>query len=113
MSEAPNKMQEEYLQLHVIPFLQSERIPVFEASLHRLNVLVQMYQQLLYLNFPIGEGPKLSCMPGLAYTGAGMNLRNIEYHQSVAERHPNLVLKFVYLKDMDDFDPFNIREMME
>ena len=46
-------------------------------------------------------------MFGLADTRAGFNLVNLEYHQSVAERHPNLVLKFVYLKDIDDVDPFN------
>ena len=33
---------------------------------------------------------------------------NIEYHQSVAERHLKLVLKFAYLKDLDDVEPFNI-----
>ena len=27
--EAPKKMQEEYLQLHLIPYMQSDRIPVF------------------------------------------------------------------------------------
>ena len=37
-----------------------------------------------------------------------MNEGNIEYHQSVAEIHPNLVLKFAYLKDLEDVDPFNI-----
>ena len=41
-------------------------------------------------------------------TLAGLNLRNLECHQSVAEHHPNLVLKFAYLKDLDDVDPFNI-----
>ena len=33
---------------------------------------------------------------------------NIEYHKSVAELHPNLVLKSEYLKDLDDVYPFNI-----
>ena len=47
-------------------------------------------------------------MSGLADTGSGLNLGNLEYHQSVAERHPNLVLKFDYLKDMEDTDTFNI-----
>ena len=47
-------------------------------------------------------------MSGLADTGAGLNLGNIECHQSVAERHPNLVLKFTYLKGVDGMDPFNI-----
>ena len=41
-------------------------------------------------------------------TLAGLNLRNLEYHQSVVEHHPNLVLKFAYLKDLDDVDPFKI-----
>ena len=40
-----------------------------------------------------------------------MNEENIEYHQSVAERHPNLVFKLDYLKNLDDVDPFNIREV--
>ena len=32
----------------------------------------------------------------------------MDYHQSVAEFHLNLVLRFVNLKDLDDMDPFNI-----
>ena len=44
----------------------------------------------------------------LTDTGAGLNSVNLYYHQLVAEHHPNLVLKFAYLKDMDDVDPFNI-----
>ena len=47
-------------------------------------------------------------MSRLADTGAQLNLVNIEYPQSVAERHTNLVLKFSYFKDMEDVDPFNI-----
>ena len=41
-------------------------------------------------------------------TGVRLDLGHLEYHQSVAERHTNLVLKFAYLKDLDDVDPFNI-----
>ena len=33
---------------------------------------------------------------------------NIEYQKLSAERHPSLVLKFAYLKDLDDMDPLNI-----
>ena len=41
-------------------------------------------------------------------TGAGLDLVNLQYHQSVIERHSNLVLKFSYLKDLEDVDTFNI-----
>ena len=44
----------------------------------------------------------------LADTGARLNLGNIDYHQSVAERHLKLVLKSAYLKDLDDVDLSNI-----
>ena len=47
-------------------------------------------------------------MFGLDDTGAGFNLENMDYHHLVAERHPNLVLKFVYLKDLENVIPFNI-----
>ena len=47
-------------------------------------------------------------MFGLDDIGAWLNLVNLEYHQSVVEYHPSLVLKFVYLKDIEDMDPFNI-----
>ena len=67
-----------------------------------------MSQQLPYLNFPIGERSKSSYIYGLGDTGAGLNLGNIEYHQLLAKRHPNLVLKFAYLKDIGGVDPFNI-----
>ena len=111
MAEAPKKMQEEYLQLHFIPYIQSDRVPVFEASLRRSNLVVQISQQLPHLNLPIGEVPKLSYMSSLADIGAGLNLGNIEYHQSIAERHSNLMLKFSYLKGLEDLDTFNISEV--
>ena len=47
-------------------------------------------------------------MSGLANIGTGLNLVNIEYHQAVVDRHPNLVLKFAYLKNLYDVDTFNI-----
>ena len=67
-----------------------------------------MSHQLPYINFPMGEEKKSSYMSSLANTEAGLNLGNIYYHQSVSERHFNLVLKISYLKDMDEVDPFNI-----
>ena len=77
LSEEPNNMKEEYPQLYFIPYIQSERIPVFEASLRRSNTVVQMSQKLPHLNFPIGEGEKPSYMSGLADIGSGLNLVNI------------------------------------
>ena len=68
VAEAPNNTKEEYLQLHFIPSLQSERIPVFDESLRRSNAVVQMYQQLPHLKFLTGEGTKSSYMSGLADT---------------------------------------------
>ena len=70
----------QYLQLNFIPSLQSDIIPVSGASLHRSNGVVQLSHQLPHMNFPIGEGNKSSYMSGLADTGAGLNLMNIEYH---------------------------------
>ena len=60
------------------------------------------------MNLPIANVPKSSYMSGLDDTGAGLNLENIEEHQSVTEHHPDLVLKFSYLKDLEDMDIFNI-----
>ena len=51
---------------------------------------------------------KPSYMYELDNTVDGSNEGNMDYHQSVAERHHNLVLKFSYLKELDDVDPFNI-----
>ena len=47
-------------------------------------------------------------MSSLEEKGDRLNLGNIEYHQSVAEHHPNLVLKFEYLMYLEDVDLFNI-----
>ena len=47
-------------------------------------------------------------MFGLSDTRARLNLGNLDYHQSVAERQPNLVLKFAYLKEVDDVDELKI-----
>ena len=94
MVEALKKTQEEYLQLHFIPYMQSDTIAVFEKSLHRSNAMVQISHQLLYINLIIVKGPKSSYMSVLVDTGAGLNLVSLEYHQSVPERHPNFVMKF-------------------
>ena len=68
-----------------------------------------MTQQLPYLKLPILEGSKSSYMYELADIGSRLNLVHLKYHQSVAEHHPNLVLKFVYMKDLENVGPFNIR----
>ena len=70
--------------------------------------MVQIAQQVTHINLPIGEVQKPSYMSGLADIGSGLNLVNVEYHQSVAGRHPHLVLTFVYLKGLYDVDPINI-----
>ena len=108
VAEATKKMQGKYLQLHFIPYLQSDGIPVFESYLLRSNTVVKMSQQLPHLNFHIGEGPKSSYISRLSDTGARLNLGNLEYNQSVVECQPNLVSKHLYLKDLEDVDPFNI-----
>ena len=66
-----------------------------------------MSQLLVYLNFPIREVPESSYNFGLTDTGPGLNQGNFYYHQSVVERHPNLVPAFADFKDLDDVDPFN------
>ena len=70
--------------------------------------MVQISQKFPHLNFPILEVPKSSYMSVLDDPGSRLNLGNIEYHRSVAYHHPNLVLKFEYLKNLDDVDPLNI-----
>ena len=67
-----------------------------------------MSQQFPYMKFPVGEVPKLSYKSGLTNTGAGLNLGNLDYHQSVAESHPDLVLNFAHLKYLEDVCPLNI-----
>ena len=47
-------------------------------------------------------------MFGLAHKVSGFNLGNVNYHQLVADHHPNLVLELEYLKGLDDMGPFNI-----
>ena len=47
-------------------------------------------------------------MFGLLNTGPILNLGNLYDPQSLAERHPNLVLKCAYLNNLDDVNPFII-----
>ena len=79
--------------------------------MRRSNTVGQMYQQLPHMNFPIFERSTLSYMSGLADIVAGSNLGNLEYHQSVAESYPSLVLKVSYKKYLDDVDTFNISRL--
>ena len=78
VTEAPKNKQEEYLQLHFIPYLQSDRIPLFEPYICRSNEVVKMSYHLLYLNLPIRDGTISSNMFGLANTVAILNLVNLE-----------------------------------
>ena len=50
-------------------------------------------------------------MFGLADTGVGLDFLNMYYYQLVADRYPNLVFKFAYLKYLDDMVTFNISEV--
>ena len=73
-----------------------------------------MSQQILQLGFIIVEvtnilrGHGLSTKFFLADTVSRLNLGNVYYHRSVVECHPNLMLNFSYLKDLDEVDIFNI-----
>ena len=60
------------------------------------------------MKIPIGEGPISSKMLRLVASVVIFNQGNMDYHQSAAERHPNLGLKFACMKDLDGVDPFNI-----
>ena len=50
VAESPKKTHEEYIQLNFIQSLNSDRIPVFEASLRRSNDVVKMSQRLPHIN---------------------------------------------------------------
>ena len=67
-----------------------------------------MFQKLPNLNFPLGEETKPPYMFVLADTRDGLNLRNIDYHKTVAEHHPNFVLKFYQLIDLEYVYQLNI-----
>ena len=76
-------------------------------------MVVRLSQNLPHLNFIIGDVYGLYNMFFLDNIGAGLNLVNLEYHQSVVERHPTLVVNFAYLKDADNIDLFRIVGWME
>ena len=59
MVEAPKNTQKECLQLHFIPYLQSEMIPVFEAYLHRSNAVVKDVSAVDTSELPYGIGTKI------------------------------------------------------
>ena len=67
-----------------------------------------MFQKFMHMNFPIEKLPRYSNIFGLADTADALNLGYLDYNQSVAERHPNLVLNFSYLKNMDNMDQLNV-----
>ena len=63
-----------------------------------------MSQNFPHFRLRTRKGTKSYNMFGLADVGVGLNLGNLEYRQSVAKRHPKLVLKSVYLMDLDNVD---------
>ena len=77
-------------------------------------MVVKVFQNLPQMKFTIVKVPQkpgrtgLSTMFGLTDTVTGLNIGNFYYHKSFSEHYPNLVLIFVYLKDLYDVDMFNI-----
>ena len=84
VTKTPTDTKEENPQLRFILSLYSERIPVFEESIIRSNAVVKMSQKFPHLKFPLLEGTRSSNMIGLSNTGDGLNLVNMDYHQSDA-----------------------------
>ena len=80
VEEASKRTQEEYPQQYFIPYLELDKITINGAYLHRLNTVVQMYQQMPHMNLPIGYVPRSSRIFVLYDTRAGLNLVNPYYH---------------------------------
>ena len=70
--------------------------------------MVKFSQSFTYLNSTVGEVPISSNIFSFSNTGAGLDLVNLDYYYLVTEHHPNVVLKFSYLKDTDGVDTLNI-----
>ena len=76
VAEVPRNTKEEYLQLHLIPYLQSEIFPLFEASLSRQNAAVKNVLPVSTSQFTI----ILSNIFSLADERASLNLGNMGDH---------------------------------
>jgi hypothetical protein len=89
--------------LHFVP---SSLVPVmaaqFEARAH-LNIS----QQMPHVRFPVG-GSNTATIYSMVDSCAGLNLGRLQYHKSIYVTSPHLVDSFVYLKDVDYLDEFDI-----
>jgi hypothetical protein len=64
-------------------------------------------QQMPHVRFPVGDS-NTATIHSMVDTYAGLNLGRLQYHLSIYKTSPHLVDSFVYLKDVDYLDEFDI-----
>ena len=98
------------LQLMYVPAIAADRIPMFQATLQRLQANIQLSHCLPHIMWQVGEAGTESAttLRALVDTGAGLNVGRLDYHMSIAKQHPELILQCGYLKDFEGVQPFGL-----
>jgi hypothetical protein len=85
------------ISFHFMP--ESENLAtVMQAMSTQQQVHLEITQVLPHVRLPIGDDGKATLF-AMIDSGAGLNLGRLQYHQSIAERCPELVQQFAFLKD--------------
>ena len=76
-------------------------------ALKKLNIRLNISQIMPHINLPIGTKQQAT-LSTMTDTCAGLNSGRLAYHKHIAEKQPHLVESFVYLKDVEGMDEFDI-----
>jgi hypothetical protein len=88
-------------------FTTTSLIAVMQAARAAPRVHLSISQQMPHIRFPVGS-ESTSTLCSMVDTCAGLNLGRLSYHLSIWKMSPHLVESFVFLKDVDYLDEFDI-----
>ena len=94
---AAGSVPDQPYQLHFMPDIMPAA-SVMQTMVQQHRVHLDVTQVLPHIRLPVGNEGKASLF-AMVDSGAGLNLGRLQYHQSIAERFPELVDQFVLLKD--------------
>jgi hypothetical protein len=103
----PNNDSSGPLCLHFAP---RSTIPVMQThtSPSGPKTHLSISQSMPHVRFPVGSDSNTATIMTMVDTCAGLSLGRLSYHLSIFKTSPQLVHSFVYLKDIDYLDEFDI-----
>ena len=72
------------------------------------DLQLSISQVMPHVNIPIGKSNRAATLSCMVDSGAGLSIGRLSYHKSIYQRHPELVHRWIELKDSANMEEFTI-----